>query len=153
MPINLSRFILAAEGLVVGLPLIWIYMQALPYFGFSSFTSLPSFLAFLLLIAMGASLAATLTVVGTFSVLGPSGLRQLRRTWWWLCAIGAVIALIGLALNFVPIRGNVVRGDLENMFYYGVFGAPLLVPYAHALCEYFYRTPAPMLPNPSLERP
>lgn len=153
MPIGISRFILSLEGLVLGLPLVWVYMQAVPYYGFSSFQSLSSFLAFVLLLTMGASLVAALTLMGTFSVHGLTGLRQRGRTWWWLCGLGAALALVGVGLYAATQRGLMINSDLATMFYYGGIGVPLLIPYAHVLCENFFRAPAPMLPNPSLERP
>lgn len=139
MPIRVSRILLLVEGVVLVLPIGALFLTLIPGALFF-FTSLSAFAASALTATIGVALLATLGVMGTFWSHGAEGLHSVPRSWWWLCAAGAAIALIGGVSWMFRKSIHLPGGDFFVVLRLAAYGVPLLIPFAHVLIEYFFRT-------------
>ena len=149
MPIQLSKALLAIQGVLFITPLAIIFATLAPsVFLMGLFTA--SFSVVVLALLLGASLVSAGVVIHRFYRLGVSGLRTLSAWWWVSCAAGAAISVAGLVVLTQRTSTYVVSDDLDPVLRAAGLGAPLLVTYVHVLLEYLLRPPPHMLPNPSL---
>jgi hypothetical protein len=91
--------------------------------------------------AMGAALVAALRVIVAFCRNGVSGLRGVHRGWWALCIAGGLLSIVGCVSAIVSRFYAFPADHFVLALRMGIYGVPLMIPFAHVLLEYFFRDP------------
>jgi hypothetical protein len=145
MPTRISKFLLLFEAVVLIAPIGVLFLMVLPVEFALAFRSrsLASLAASVAILAMGAALVAAVRVISGFCVGGASGLLLVRKVWWWLCAAGAVTTVAGTVAALLMRSMLMPVNDFTSVLKTGMYGAPLMLPLAHVLLEYFFRSKSP----------
>jgi hypothetical protein len=141
MQMRVSKILLLVETLFLVAPIGFLFTLVLPMaFGFLIVPPRHPTMT-VLMFAMGAALVAALRVIIAFCRAGVSGLRVIHKAWWALCIGGGLISIVGCVSAVVSRFYDFPAGHLILALRMGIYGVPLMIPFAHVLVEYYFREP------------